>query len=247
MLSVMLAIAAATQFSPAVEARDIPRIVVQGFGSVKTPPNVAKFAYVARGEGRTNDEAVSALTKKTAEIERALRSIDPSLDLHSDSVSVQTVRGNDCKQDRYEETVHLSTGTCAIVGYVASQEFDAGTSRVLDAGTFVGLSGRHGATNPRIEAFDLVDEREAKRAAIEAALKDAQAKAEAVAAGSHSRIGGVLAVSLDGATTEDLINALPASVIGLRAAERDEPIPVSINPKPVETTARVTVSYAIVH
>jgi hypothetical protein len=31
------------------------------------------------------------------------------------------------------------------------------------------------------------------------------------------------------------------------AAERDEPIPVSVDPKPVETTARVTVSYAIVH
>jgi uncharacterized protein YggE len=248
MLSVMLAAATAMQFNSGVGAKDMPRIVVQGYGSVKTPPNVAKFTYVARGEGRTSDDAVSTLAKRSAEIERALRSIDPSLDLHSDSVTIQTVRGSDCKEDRYEETVHLSTGACATVGYVATQDFDARTSRVRDAGTFVGLAGRHGATNPRIEAFDLVDERGAKRAAIDAALKDAQAKAEAVAAGSHSRVGGVLAVSLDGATNEDLLNALPASQLGLRAsAERDEPIPVSVDPKPVETTARVTVSYAIAH
>ena len=245
MFYMILATAAVAQLSPAADAREIPRIVVQGFGSVKTPPNLAKFAYVARGEGRTSDEAVSALTRKAAEIERALRSIDPALELHSDSVNVQTVRGNDCKEDRYEETVHLSTGPCAIAGYVASQDFDARTSRVQDAGTFVGLSGRHGATNPRIEAFDLADERGAKRAAIEAALKDAQAKAEAVASGSRSRLAGVLAVSLDGATTEDLINLLPASEVRIAAAERDEPIPISVNPKPVETTARVTVSYAI--
>jgi uncharacterized protein YggE len=76
-------------------------------------------------------------------------------------------------------------------------------------------------------------------------MVDARAKAEAVAAGTAARLGEIMLVSLDNAREQlgDII------VTGSRAlapaSERDEPIQVSVNPSPVETSAQVTVSYAI--
>jgi uncharacterized protein YggE len=221
------------------------RIVVQGSGSIKTPPNIARLSYDVRGDGLTSDKAVAELVAESAAIEKALRSIDNAIDIHSDSVRVQAVRAKGCEEREYEDTVHLSTGACAITGYVAVQDFDLRTSRVADAGTLVGLAGRHGAYNPKIDAFSLADDQQAKRAAIAKAMVDARAKAEAVAAGTAARLGEIMLVSLDNAREQlgDII------VTGSRAlapaSERDEPIQVSVNPSPVESSAQVTVSYAI--
>lgn len=49
-----------------------PRIVVTGFGEIKTMPDVATIGYVVRGEGATSDEAVTALTASDASINAAL-------------------------------------------------------------------------------------------------------------------------------------------------------------------------------
>lgn len=239
-------VSAALMVSAQVEPRlaeERSRIVVQGLGSVESPPNVANLSYDVRGDGSTNDQAVAALVSKSAAIERALRSIDPTLDLRSDSVRVQSVRPKDCDEEDYSETVRLGTGECAVKGYVAVQDFSLRTSRVADAGTLVGLAGRRGAYNPKIESFALADDQPAKRSAIAKAMLDARVKADAVAAGTSAKVGAIIAVSLDNARDQSMEIVVTGSRI--LAAERDEPISVNVNPSPVQTTAQVTVTYAI--
>jgi uncharacterized protein YggE len=116
---------------------------------------------------------------------------------------------------------------------------------VADAGTLVGLAGRRGAYNPKIDSFALADEKEAKRRAIASAMADARAKADAVAAGTGATVGKILSVTLDNARDESEAIVVTGYAVNA-AAERDEPIQVSVNPSPVSTTAQVTVSYAIV-
>lgn len=243
MFGLLIAAAVAVApYAPSAATTGPPRIVVDGSGSVKTAPNLARLSYNVHGEGRTSDEAVSGLVAKAAAIENALRSMDPSLDLHSESVRVETVRGNDCKEDRYDERAVVSTGACAIQGYVATQDFNVRTFQVAGAGTMVGFAARRGASDPRIRDFDISDTRAAKRQAITAALTEARTKAQAIADASGARLGEIISVSLDGALGQDII------VTGSRmpsAPERDEPITITITPEPVETTARVTVTYAI--
>lgn len=226
-------------------AAEPPRIIVEGWGSVKTEPNLALLSYDVHGEGSTNDQAVADLVKKSAAVEKALRSVDPAIDVHSDGVRVQAVRGKDCEEDRYEESVRLSSGECAIKGYVAVQDFSLRTARVKDAGTLVGLAGRHGAYNPKVGSFDLADDKDAKRRAIANAMAEARAKAEAVAAGSSAQLGPILAVSLDNARDSDELIVVSSMAYAPRAAERDEPIAVNVNPTPVRTGARVSVTYSI--
>jgi uncharacterized protein YggE len=225
---------------------EVSRIVVQGWASVKDNPNVAEISYDVRGDGSTSDQAVAALVARSGAIEKALRSVDPGVQIHSDSVRIQIVRPKDCEENDYrDDAVHLSTGECAIKGYVAVQDFDFRTARVADAGTLVGLAGRRGAYNPKIDSYALADEKEAKRRAIASAMADARTKADAVAAGTGARLGKILSVTLDNARDESEAIVV-TGYLANAAAERDEPIPVSVNPSPVSTTAQVTVSYAIV-
>src|SRR5262249_286598 len=141
---------------------------------------------------------------KSASVENALRSLDPTLRLESESMRVEAVRGNDCKNDDdYDARLRLSTGACVIIGYVAKQDFDVWTTRVNDAGTMVGLAAREGASDPKIDSFLIADRREARRQAIAAALADAKSKAQAIAAGSNATLGGVLSISLDGAAVRN--------------------------------------------
>jgi uncharacterized protein YggE len=232
----------AAQRTPATEPNAPPRIVVEGVGSVKSKPNVATISYDVKGEGRTSDQAISALVATSAAVENALRSMDPALDLHSDTVKVQAVRGQSCKAED-DDIAQLSSGPCAVAGYVATQDFDVRTTHVTDAGTMVGLAGRAGASSPSIDDFDLADNRDARRQAIAAALSDALTKAQAIASGSNAKVGELLAVSMDDARSADIVvtgtlNRNPNLVVSA-------PIVVTVSPSPVVTTARLTVTYAI--
>lgn len=240
MLIMMLAAAIAVQ---TVTPLAVPYIVVEGSGSARTPPNVAEIEYEIEGEGKTSDQAVRALGSKSAAVEDALRSMDPSLTSQSRTVRVEAVRQQGCEKDSDDEAARLSTGNCAVVGYVATQDFSVKSTRVADAGTMVGLASRQGASKPKIESFDLVDPRAARQQAIAAALVDARMKAEAVAAGSNSRIGDVISIALDAARANEIV--VTGTLRQANVMETGAPVPVSVTPGPVVTNASVTVTYTI--
>lgn len=247
-MSVIFLIAGA-MLQTATPAEAAPRIIVEGNGNVKTPPNLAIIAYEVRGEGKTNDEALRALVATAAKIENGLRSMDPTVAPKVGDLTVTTVRGEDCKAGRYNDGPKLSTGACAIVGYVAGQNFTATTTKITDAGTMVGLAGRNGATGPQISKFDIADPKPAKNQAIAAALADARTKAQAMAQGSGLTLGPMISATLDSArdfdldgtvTVETLLNELPQLTA-------PSPVRVVVAPTEIETSARVTVAYAIGH
>lgn len=227
-------------------AESIPRIVVEGYGEVRTPPNVARFAYEVRGEGKSSDEALKALVAKATRIESSLLTIDSAVQPKSGNLNIVGVRGTDCKTERYDDTPRLSAGPCAIVGFLATQSFTALTERVSDVGTMVGLAGRNGATEPEMTGFVLADSKPAKSQAIAVALADARAKAEAIARGTGVTLGSMLSTSLDGAR-EDGDEAIVVTGSRMVRPELDAPTPVTVTlaPKAIETSARVTVTYAV--
>ena len=227
-------------------APEPPKILVDGYGEVQTAPDLAVINYYVRGEGATSDDAVRAMTAMAAKIEASLHRIDAGSRPTTSGVRVSPVKSSACKDREYDsDDEQLSKGACAITGYVATQSVEIQTSDVKDAGTMVGLAGRGGAFNARLERWDLKDPRDAKRRAIAAALVDAQGKAAAVADGTRVSLGPILTIATtnrDAVRTEDLISGLPQS---FAAAERDEPVPVKLTPEPITTSATVTVSYAI--
>jgi uncharacterized protein YggE len=245
-LSVAAALFAAAQANPgwSQAAPEPPKIIVDGYGEVKTAPDLATIAYSLRGEGRTSDEAVKAMVASGVLIEKALRSVDPAVEPRTSEIRVSPARGGACRDRNYDrEDDQLSTGACAVVGYVATQSVTVRTSAVKDSGTMVGLAARNGY-NVNIENFSLSDVRPAQRQAIAAALADAQTKAASLAAGSHVTLGAILTISTAGREAGQQI-----VVTGSRIAQPDVvsmlPVAVNLNAEQITTGATVTVTYAI--
>lgn len=223
-----------------------PRIVVSGTGTVTTPPDIATIEYRVVGEGATSDAAVSAMVAKRARIAGGLASLDPRLRSRASEVSVAEVRSPDCRR-QYGQP-QLSTGACAISGYVASLQMTIRTGTVTEAGTAVGLIGRLEGSDPRLTGFELADAGAAQRRAIAAALADAKAKAQAVAAGSGVALGRLLSVSTNGyggVQPEEVGVSAVRAVSAPPPPPPPPPIAVDLTPRPIETRTQVTVSYAI--
>jgi uncharacterized protein YggE len=224
-----------------------PRIVVDGYGEAKTPPDLAIITYTVRGEGTTSDHAVLSMTEQGAGIEAALRKIDAAVEPLTGDVKVTPVRSDDCKESD-DGSPQLSTGPCAILGYVATQSVTVRTSAVTDAGTMVGLIGRGGAFEAQISNFDLRDSHLAQQRAVETALSDAAAKATAIAAASHVPLGSILSINTtprrEGeeieVTASRRSNTPPAP-----AVVAPPPVRVNVKPEPITTGVTVTVTYAI--
>lgn len=239
--------AAACCWSVAAGAQDVPRprVVVSGTGVVTTPPDLATIDYRIVGEGTTSDAAVAAMVATRRRIDAGLASLGGGIDPRAGEVAVNEVRGADCRQNYGQP--QLSSGPCAVIGYAASLQVSIRTGQVKQAGTAVGLIGRLGGKDPRIGGFMLADAGVAERRAIAAALIDARAKAQAVAAGAGVMLGRVQSVSTTGyggADQEVVVTGSP--VPPPPPPPPPAPIAVDLKPRPIETRAQVTVVYDIV-
>ena len=227
---------------------EAPQVAVDGMGIVKTEPDVATISFSLRGEGVTSDLASSNLVARSSSVERALLSVDPAIDRHDSDLKIVAIRGAACKDgsddDNGNRTAQMSIGSCAIIGYRASKDATVKTSKISDAGTMVGLASRQGALNASIEDFALRDTHIVERQALSQAFADAFAKAQTLAAAGHFRVGKILSASTDGTRGSDIVvtagrRDVPAMVMA------PPPVPISLTPQPVLTTATVHVTYAI--
>lgn len=226
-------------------APERPRIVVDGYGEIKTPPDLATITYTVRGEGSSSDSAVRSMTEQGRRIESGLHQIDPAAEPLTGDVKVTPVRSDDCKESG-NDSPQLSTGPCAILGYVATQSVTVRTGAVKDAGTMVGLVGRGGAFEAQISDFDLSDSHLAQQRAIASALTDAATKATAIAVASHLSLGKILSINTSPRhageeieVTARQLNALAPAVVA------PPPVPVNVKPEPITTSVTVNVTYAI--
>ncbi|WP_174298200.1 SIMPL domain-containing protein [Sphingomonas bacterium] len=239
------AITAAALFATPVFAGpdDSPHISVAATASVQTPPDRATIEYAVRGEGATSDMAIAALVATRQRIEDTVAILAQPISIHTGKVTIQEVRDSRCKSD--DDSPHLASGACSIVGYTALITATIDTGAVAQVGTMVGLLGRGGAINPRVEDFALSRPHDAERKALAAALANARRKAEAVAEGSGVRLGRLLSVSTDPDRSDAQDIVVTASRRSASPGIAGAPIIVELTPSPVETRARVSVVYAI--
>ena len=95
------------------------RIEVGGSGEVKYMPDVATISYSIRGEGATSDDAVRAMTTSASLIRAAVRGVDNNAEPKTSEVKIAQVKSVECRDQPYGSP-QLSTGACAISGYVAT-------------------------------------------------------------------------------------------------------------------------------
>lgn len=225
-----------------------PQILVSASGTTKTPPDMVTIAYTVRGEGTTSDAAVKDLRDKAKAIERGARSVTGAKsEFFTSGMSVMQVRPKECESNGYPRET-LSQGPCAVVGYIATIPVKVDTANVDAGGTLVGLVSRLGGVRANISRFWLRDDSSARAQAMQSAIADARKQGELIAKGTGVRLGNVIKVQDSDyrnievlARTGNQLQYDPAPP----AVSTPEPVQVDLTPAPIETRARIVVSFAL--
>lgn len=245
---------AALLAAPAVaqDADDrLATIQVVGIATVETPPDRARLAYWVTGEGKTPDEATTALAAKHRTIRDGLQALlGRDTHLAAGDVSVSEVRSPQCAgPGDYDNRPRLSEGACAVTGYIATLQGTGRTTAVGKAATAAGLAARLGARDARVPGFELSDRNAAQRRATAAAIADARAKAEAMATGAGVRLGELVMLNDQIGGGDIMVTGSHAEDIGrfrrTPAPAAPPAVAIDITPRPIETQARVYARFAI--
>jgi uncharacterized protein YggE len=231
----------------ATTAPDVPRLVVLGRGTVKTPPDIALLSFTIRGEGATSDAAAKELMRKRTSIVDGLSGqLKQVLTVNLGELSILEARDRACDADDDSNRPRLSSGSCEVRGFVAQISASLHLTPIADAGTALALATRLGASNAHINEFSLQNPKEARRGAEAAAVLDARTRATSIAVAAGKRLGDLISVEDQAAG-----NGSPMDDIVVTAMKNAPPVvappPIIINltPEPIETSASMVVTYRI--
>jgi uncharacterized protein len=224
------------------------QILVSASGTARTPPDMVTIGFTLRGEGATSDEAAAKLRDGAASMSKGVAGlIGKTEDYHSSSFSIAQVRSKDCDASPYGQQ-RLSTGPCAVIGYIATMPVSVDTPRVGEAGTLTGLISRLGGVDVAIRRFWLSDEAPARRRAMQAALANAHDRAQMIATGGGARLGPLLRVQdadYSEISLEQTAAARAASLPPPPPPPPPPPVRIDLAPEPIQTTVRLMVAYGI--
>lgn len=256
---ILFALLVAAPIPALAQSRDVvPQgITVSGSATIRTAPDMATISISIRGEGATADAASSDLASRQRAIASGLTTLDPHTLIHTGSVATREVRKGDCTSSPGNQLGLLSVdditagadadnGPCRVTGYIAAIEATGEMRAVKDAGTAIGLAQRLGASSASLESFSLRDPGPASRAALSAAIADAKVQAQTLAVGSGAKLGRI--VSILGMPDRDLtmnqMSASEAPAVAMMVVSA--PVEIDVTPKPVETSARIMIVFALV-
>ncbi len=205
-------------------------ISVSGHAEIKAQPDVAYLNMGVTTQGKTPDEASRLNATQTTALINALRRASiASADIQTQSFFVQP-------QYDYRATPAVLTG------YQATNSIQVTVHTLANAGPLLDTAARAGATQVGDISFDLVNRQSVQRQALMAAVRDARARADALASAADVGVGRVL--SLTDSTTPTIVERpYPMMRTGMSASVAQPPTPIS--PQQIVITADVSALYAI--
>ena len=217
-------------------APDKRTISVSGTGIATLAPDLARFSVGVQEQGKNLTEVQGMVARDTDAIFSALvkAGLDKDKDLKTSGYSVQPTY--DYPKDK----------TPVVSGYRVANTVNA-TVRGLDkepnkVGPIIDAAVQAGATNIGNITFTLSDPEQAGAVARNAAMQNAQAKANALAQAGGAKLGVVITVSdqsVTPAAPRDVPLAAAAPAAGAAAP------PTQIQPGETNVTVMVNVTYAL--
>lgn len=203
-------------------AQDLqPQIAVQGEGVVAAEPDMAIISMGVTREARTASAAMDGASAATADVLASVKAagIEPR-DVQTSSISLSP------------NWDHTRSGPPVVNGYVASNQLSV---RVRDLAELGGLLDRvvgDGANTMNGLSFAVAEPRPLEDEARTAAVKDARAKAELLAAAAGVTLGPVISIAEAGSF------APPGAMMRTMADESAMAVPVAAG----EIEYRISVS-----
>lgn len=211
-------------------------VSVSGTGIATIAPDLARFSVGVQEQGKNLTEVQGTVARETDTTITALvkSGLDKDKDLKTSGYAVQPIY--DYPKDKAP----------VVTGYRVANTITA-TVRGLDkdpnkVGPIIDAAVQAGANNIGNIAFTLSDPEQAGKIARDAAMKNAQAKADALAQAGGAKLGMVITVSDQSVTPgppKDFPVAAAASAPGPAAP------PTQIQPGETTVTVTVNVTYAL--
>jgi uncharacterized protein len=198
-------------------------ITVSGTGTAEGQPNRADFTFGVVTEGRTARAALAANAAEARAVIAALRRVGVAeRDIQTQQVSINPVLDEDGR---------------TVSGYTARNSVAARLRDLSSAGAAIDAAVGAGANEVYGPNLIQTDRAGLERDALRAAMADARAKAQAVAAAGGVSLGRVLTAVEGGQASPPL----PYAAADARAMAESTPIA----PGTSEIQAAVTVTYAV--
>lgn len=192
-----MGLAATAAQAQTVKAADGPVLIVEGDAQLEHAPDWALLSITLRGEGKTQVDAVAAMSALRDRVESDLANLPnaPVVGIGTGALDVEIVRGKDCglNSDDAPMPDHavLSQGVCAPIGAVAKVELRLKISPATRLGEVAAHTVAAGAERPDVVGSGVTDMDALKREAMRQALAEAQGKAEAIASASGRKLAAV--------------------------------------------------------
>lgn len=205
-------------------------IVTSGEGTVRMAPDRAWVTIAAESRDRSPQAAQLAnTTAMTAVVER---------------IEAAGVPGDSIQTSNYtlEPEFDYANGRQSLRDYVARNQVQVRVDALAKLGDILAAAVGTGATNVSGIRFDLKDRAAAERQALTAAVRDARARADAIAAGAGVQIERILRIEEDRQPT--VVRPMGYAMREAMAAPQAPP-PVPIESGEMDIDAHVTLTAAI--
>jgi uncharacterized protein YggE len=201
----------------------LPGITVMGMGTAQAVPDVADWSFGVQSDAATASEALEQAAKATRKIVEALRN--------------EGVAKEDLRTEQVSLYPRTSDDGLSVIGYSASSSVTATVRDLGKAGPVVDAAVKAGANQVSGPNLRVSDNHAQYRAAIDAAMDDARARAQALAAKAGVTLGGPLAIVEGG-------GGYPVPMYD-RAMAAGAESAVPIEPGVDQISATLTVTFAI--
>jgi uncharacterized protein len=228
-LALAATLAPAAAATPAADAR--PALSVSGQGAVDRMPDRATVAFGIV----TNDDNAGRATSTNNAIYDALAAKMRALGI--ETAALRTTSYNVSFNPR---PARPDAQFAQRYGYVVTRQVSVSDDRTDRVGALIDAGVAAGASNVDSVAFGLRDQRGAYRAALAAAMADAQEQARTLAGAAHVRLGRILEIAPAGGAVP-----VPRPYAVNRAAVMAAPVPTDVQPGDLTVRAGVSVTYAL--
>ena len=235
-----------------------PIVSVTGEGEASRPADFGTLGFSYRGEGKSQVDALRALTTMRDRVEVGLSNLKGStgIKIEPGRFGVQELWSKGCDAGggrisigEYSPPPSAPRGGCVVEGYIATSTQSAQVSPAEVSGNAASLAAELGAVEVNLEGGGVNDPVALEQAAAKAALANAQAKAEAIAAAAGFQLGPVVRIldqrsGSDGRFKEYSDQAI---VVALHrsGAPTSPTVRLDLPPPPIKRYSQMSVIYAI--
>jgi uncharacterized protein YggE len=220
-----LAIAVATTRTSSARS-DTPtahQITVQGLGTVEAIPDTVAFSFGVQTSAKTASAALAANGEAAQKVIAALKQAG--------------IAAKDIQTQQVSLSQRLSEDGQTVLGYNASSSVSATLPSIAKAGAVIDAAVNAGADSVEGPSLTLSNERALERKALAAAVADAKARGEALAAAAGVTLGQIVAI------TEGGVSA-PVPLMQKANATADSTVPIEPGTQQVQDSVTVTFATA---